>query len=296
MRSFVASEIETAETEAREYHVTRAILTSKIRSNFEAMRWEALNAVLRCIKRALLRILLAIRDVLGPLFHSHEVSILCYHSISNTYLDTAVAPEAFDQQLTVLEKSGAKFVPLEQILAWRAGTGILPRRAVALTFDDGYRDFRSTALPIRRQHKAPATVFVVGVDVASPAGLGNDLSLLTPEESKSLRTDPLVEIGYHSRTHANLAEISAADLEQECDPRSGARFFAYPGGRYSDAAINAVKNVGYEAAFSIRRGLVSSSSDVFLLPRNTVLRDMPPWTVRAYSTRVIEWVSQIGLA
>jgi len=259
------------------------------------MRWEALNAASRRIKRALLRILLAFRDVLDPLVHFQEVSILCYHSISNTYLDTVVTPEVFERHLTVLEKSGAKFISLEQILAWRAGTGILPRRAVALTFDDGYRDFVSTVLPILKEHNAPATVFVVGDNAAFRARLGNDLSLLTSEESKSFRTHPLVEIGYHSRTHANLAEISTADLEQECAPRFGARFFAYPGGRYSDAAINAVQNVGYAAAFSIKRGLVSRSSDLFLLPRNSVLRGMPPWMVRALSTRVIEWASQSRL-
>jgi peptidoglycan/xylan/chitin deacetylase (PgdA/CDA1 family) len=207
-----------------------------------------LNAASRLIKRVLLRMLLALRDILDPVFQFQEVSILCYHSISNARLKSAVAPEAFDQHLTVLEKSGAKFVTIEQILAWRAGTGTLPRRAVAFTFDDGYRDFLSTVLPILKKHNAPATVFLVGDNGASRARLGNDLPLLSPEESNSLRADPLVEIGYHSRAHPNLAEIRTTDLEQECAPRFGARFFAYPGGRYSDAAIDAVKNCGYAAS------------------------------------------------
>lgn len=278
----------------REFNMSRIIVASKFIS--KSMLREALNAASRRIKRVLLRVLLALYDVLDPLFHFHEVSILCYHSISNAYLDTAVTPEAFDQHLTILEKSGANFVSLQQILAWRAGAGTLPRRAVALTFDDGYRDFRSTALPILRKHNAPATVFVVGDNAAFCARFGNDLSLLTSDECESIRTDPLVEMGYHSRTHADLAEISAADLEQECAPRFDARFFAYPGGRSSDAAINAVKNGGYAAALSIKRGLVSRGSNLFLLPRNTVLRDMAPWMVRAYSTRVIAWVAQSGLA
>ncbi len=255
-----------------------------------------LNAASRRIKRVLLRFLLAFRDILDPLFQFQEVSILCYHSISNMPLDFTVAPEVFDQHLIVLEKSGAKFVTIEQILAWRAATGILPRYAVALTFDDGYRDFLSTVLPILKKHDAPATVFVVGDTGAAGARLGNDLPLLSPEEIDSLRTNPLVEIGYHSRAHPILGEIRTTDLEQEWAPGFGARFFAYPGGGYSDAAIDAVKNCGYAAAFSIKRGLVSESKDLFCLPRNTVVRNMPPWMVRAYSTRVIEWVSQLGLA
>jgi hypothetical protein len=115
MRSFVASEIETAETEAREYRMSRVIVTSKIRSNFEAMRWER-QTQLRAASRPLAhssRPERRARSVI-PLSRSFDLNAI---TRSVTYLDTVVTPETFDQHLTLLEKSGAKFVSLEQILA-----------------------------------------------------------------------------------------------------------------------------------------------------------------------------------
>ena len=39
-------------------------------------------------------------------------------------------------------------------------TGKLPARAAAITFDDGYADNRSIALPILKQHGLSATFFI----------------------------------------------------------------------------------------------------------------------------------------
>lgn len=36
----------------------------------------------------------------------------------------------------------------------------LPRNAVSFTFDDGYRDFKDTAVPILKRYQCPSTVFV----------------------------------------------------------------------------------------------------------------------------------------
>lgn len=52
-------------------------------------------------------------------------------------------------------------VPLEAAAAALADGGRLPPRAVALTFDDGYRDSLTRAAPVLRRLELPATFFLV---------------------------------------------------------------------------------------------------------------------------------------
>lgn len=87
--------------------------------------------------------------------------ILLYHRVAALQRDPqwlAVAPEVFDRQLRLLAQE-ADVVPLEEfhrLLRARR----LPRRAVAITFDDGYADNLEEAAPILARHDLPATVFV----------------------------------------------------------------------------------------------------------------------------------------
>ena len=80
--------------------------------------------------------MLAVRDVLNPLFRFNEVSVLCYHSISDSAVDTAVKRAVFESHLKMLKESGAEFISVEQLAEWLDGKATLPRRGVVLTFDD----------------------------------------------------------------------------------------------------------------------------------------------------------------
>lgn len=82
--------------------------------------------------------------------------VLLYHRVAALAEDPqllAVHPERFDAQLTALARH-AELVPLSAVR--EPATGL----RVAITFDDGYADNLTTALPILRDHGVPATVFV----------------------------------------------------------------------------------------------------------------------------------------
>lgn len=90
-----------------------------------------------------------------------EGMILLYHRVTNLKPDPqwlCVSPGRFSEQMELLRRS---FHPLPLGELVRHGQqGTLPSNAVAVTFDDGYADNLSEALPILEQFQIPATIFV----------------------------------------------------------------------------------------------------------------------------------------
>jgi peptidoglycan/xylan/chitin deacetylase (PgdA/CDA1 family) len=86
---------------------------------------------------------------------------LLYHRIvelsSDPYL-LGVKPQRFAEHLEILRKHGRP-MQLHQ-LAQALRDGNLPRRALVVTFDDGYADNLYTAKPLLERFEVPATIFV----------------------------------------------------------------------------------------------------------------------------------------
>jgi peptidoglycan/xylan/chitin deacetylase (PgdA/CDA1 family) len=88
-------------------------------------------------------------------------AILLYHRVAALEHDPqqlAVTPGNFDAQLAVLGDTCTP-VPLDEIPALLRARR-LPRRPVAVSFDDGYRDNLTEAKPLLERRGVPATVFV----------------------------------------------------------------------------------------------------------------------------------------
>jgi len=229
-------------------------------------------------KRAVQR---GMRDALDPLCRFREVSVLCYHSISDDPHNLTINVKMFKAHLDFLANAGYAFVSLGDIVEWMNGARTLPHKAVAITFDDGYADFESAALPLLNAHQAPAAVFVVERNL--------DESDCINREGLTRLRERGVEVGFHTYTHPNLAALSGSELIREVRPLSFERFFAYPGGRYSREATQAVKPAGYVAAFSTKPTLVHKTSDRHALPRNVVSKNMQLWEVRFRATKALDW-------
>jgi peptidoglycan/xylan/chitin deacetylase (PgdA/CDA1 family) len=96
---------------------------------------------------------------MGPF--SRSVSILGYHRVvpeRDPLAPGEVCVGEFDRQLAVLQ-AWFRILPLREAVA-RLRAGTLPPRAACVTFDDGYADNATTALPILRRRGVPATFFV----------------------------------------------------------------------------------------------------------------------------------------
>ncbi len=96
-----------------------------------------------------------------------------------------VTPDSFRQHLQTIKKL-FEVLPLSEWMERRAQGKPLPRRACAVTFDDGWLDNLEYALPILRQEQVPATVFAV-------AGMVGTQQQFWPNRLARLLTTPGVE-------------------------------------------------------------------------------------------------------
>lgn len=90
--------------------------------------------------------------------------ILCYHGVAavdehewNPAL--YISRELLRQRIEYLRGRRYAILPLTEALN-RLRDGTLPPRSVAITFDDGARDFAECALPILETYKVPTTVYL----------------------------------------------------------------------------------------------------------------------------------------
>jgi len=91
---------------------------------------------------------------------ARRFQVLAYHKVSpdpHPFFEP-VHPDVFDKQVEFLSRY-YRVMPLLELVE-RSRKGDVPAGAVAITFDDGYRDNYEYAFPILRKHRVGATIFV----------------------------------------------------------------------------------------------------------------------------------------
>jgi peptidoglycan/xylan/chitin deacetylase (PgdA/CDA1 family) len=174
----------------------------------------------------------------------------------------------------------------------RVRAGRNERTCVSITFDDGYADNCDFALPLLIQERIPCTYFVSSSHILTgnpfPHDLaqGRPLQPNTPEQIRELARAG-VEIGAHTRTHADLGRISDPDRlydelvvarhELQALTGTSVRYFAFPYGQHvnlSSAAFRLARSAGYEGVCSAYGGFNFPGDDPFHLQRIHVDDDM----------------------
>lgn len=220
------------------------------------------------------------------------IPILMYHYVR--YVDPgldplgfglSVTPEQLGAQLGWLRAAGYEAVRMDAAAACIRGEGPCPARAVVLTFDDGYMDAYSAALPLLQQHGYVATFYIVTGFVGQPGYMGWN-------EIRALR-DAGMEIGAHSVTHPDLTSLGLDELRAQV-AQSGATIaaeigapvvsFCYPGGRFNDTVAAVAGESGYTSATTtIADG---PQDNPYTLPRLRISGELAldgfQWMVQAY--------------
>jgi peptidoglycan/xylan/chitin deacetylase (PgdA/CDA1 family) len=123
--------------------------------------------MIRALKYASLRALQRTgisQVVANSTWRRRRLLILCYHGVSladehEWCPDLYVSPSHLEARLESLRRHRCHVLPLQDAVT-RLAEGTLPARAVALTFDDGYFDFKARAWPLLKKYGYPATVYL----------------------------------------------------------------------------------------------------------------------------------------
>jgi peptidoglycan/xylan/chitin deacetylase (PgdA/CDA1 family) len=224
----------------------------------------------------------------GVVSQGHALPILMYHSVSDDaekgvgpYYRVATNPRRFAGQMQLLSDLGYEGVSVEEALRTLSKGGVGRRRMVAITFDDGFRDFYTAAWPVLQAHKFSASMYLPTAFISSQRKTFRGRECMTWDEIRELRAQG-VQFGSHTVSHPELyklpwreivseVEQSKKCIEQELDeevtgfgypyafPQQDARFVA----RFREL----LNDRGYRNCVTTRIGRVKQDDDHFSLRR-----------------------------
>lgn len=190
--------------------------------------------------------------------------ILMYHRVDRERptdavgRDLTVSPAQFEAQLRTLRAHGVSAISMHE-LARRLRAGEPLDHVVVLTFDDGYADQYTQAVPLLRKYGANATFYIISGQVGRPR------HVTWPELQAMQRAG--FDIAAHGVQHDDLSEMSA--LQQEAQIRGSVAAlrahvaapidtYAYPSGRFNAQTLRIVRANGMDLAVT--------TDQVYVLP------------------------------
>jgi peptidoglycan/xylan/chitin deacetylase (PgdA/CDA1 family) len=218
------------------------------------------------------------------------IPILLYHSIAEEcapqFRRWAIHPEMFAAQMEMLHEQAYTPLTVTQFVTAINNKSALPERPVIVTFDDGFADFYTDALPILKEFGVPATLYIT-------TGFIGETSRWLMEEGEALR--PMltwqqiaeisangIECGAHTHTHPQLDLLSRFQAyDQICRSKrlleshlgQKVHSFAYPHGYYRAEVRKMVQLAGYSSACAVKHAMSAIHDDQFALARIIIERD-----------------------
>lgn len=220
-----------------------------------------------------------------------SVVIFCYHGVDEKPLGQyAITPEEFESNLQEIVNNGFTIIGLQDFLAWRRGEKSIPDKSAIITVDDGYNSVYYTVWPIMKKYGYPFTAFVYTKFISAGG------KSVTWQQLAEMRDDG-VDIQNHTYSHQNLAgkgKLEAAGIKELggiekwlqrelgeskaiLEKRLGIRVnaIAYPFGIPGVEARAMLKDLGYEAGFTVYGQRVGFDTPFDLIGRYAIDRKAP---------------------
>jgi len=197
-----------------------------------------------------------------------EPRVLMYHMIKEHIPKNRkrnkwrVKPKDFEKQMLWFSKHGWQAYTISELSKMQK----VPPKSFCITFDDGYEDNYTYALPILKKYGFKATIYLVphyAYNTWEDFEEGTFDRLLNSEQIRQMHKSGLIEFGSHTLNHKNLVaipineaqrEITGSKKEVESIVGTVCNAFAYPYGKYNQQCIQMVQDAGYTNATVVKRG------------------------------------------
>lgn len=194
----------------------------------------------------------------APATADSRIPVLMYHSVSVKKGDPYCVPPAdFERQMRWLHDNGYAALTLDALWADLQNREAFPQKAVAVTFDDGYEDNYTNALPVLRRYGFRATVFVITGDIGDTR-----MGYLSAAQLLAMDREGF-DVESHTVTHRRLSELPAAVQLRELSDSRGTlesllrrpvEYLSYPYGDRDAQTEKLAKSLGYRLCFDADGG------------------------------------------
>lgn len=219
--------------------------------------------------------------------------VLCYHIVESPQDPRMeISRETFQQHMRYLAATGYNVIPLRDLYDYVSGRkASLPKNAVVITIDDGWRSTYTEVFPEMKRRHFPFTVFVY------PKIIGQTSYAMTWKQVKEM-SEAGVDIQSHSLSHPFLThrrhitfdektyvewlekELSVSKKILEQETGKPVEFIAYPYGDYDHVVVRTAAKAGYSGGLTCENGPVRRGSDPLRMRRLAIDKRMDFTTYR----------------
>ncbi len=225
----------------------------------------------------------------GPI----QCIVLYYHGVTDGQRTR------FQRQMEWLKRN-TNVVSLSEALVKADHAGM----RTCVTFDDAFDNLRRNAVPIFERLDLPATIFAVSGNLGQtpswemPEGHPDRNERTMTSDALSELPTPLIEVGSHTVSHANLKLLTTADLRRELTDSKRAlqtavgrdvRYFSVPFGEYTPETVHLAREVGYDGVLTSDPLAIEGSDDSFRIGRFAVSPDDWMWEFKLKAIGAYTW-------
>ncbi len=230
---------------------------------------------------------------------SIPLPIIMYHSVikdesrSGMYV---ITPDTLKKDIEYLHANGYTFISASELIDYAENGGVMPKKPVMLTFDDGFYNNYGYVKPLLEKCDAKAVISVVGsyTDEFSESNIANlSYGYLRWSDIYDLFLSPRIDVGNHSYNFHSMdngrkgagrnygeTDEEYKNIFYEDTKKAQDRFmektgfspiiYTYPFGEYDEISTDVLKEMGFKMSLTCTEGInyiKPYSESLFLLKR-----------------------------
>lgn len=208
------------------------------------------------------------------------IPILLYHNIDGKGV-FSIELDVLRSHFQLFKDRKIRVISLSELIKKLDNPAAFKKKAVVLTFDDGYNSMYTKLLPLAKEFGYPVTLFVY-TDFIQTKGK----KIMTWEKLRRLDKEG-IDVQAHSMSHRDLTglskdndknrifyeELYLAKRITEMYLNKEIKFFAFPYGRYDLKLIDLSQKAGFKRVFSTNFGPNIITRNNYCLRRHHIKKD-----------------------